>query len=105
MTIKLMKISDYFDNHEAWLKEAFIFCAHKDLNDYAQYMYDDTVLSMLRETSEPYRVMHEFRDEIETYSNTIIKELEDWEEYEVCDAVLIHQNFLLKELSKIIKKL
>lgn len=105
MTIKIMKISDYFDNHEAWLKEAFIFCAHKDLNDYAQYMYDATVLSMLRETSEPYRTMQEFSAEIETYSNTIIKELEGWEEYEVCDAVLIHQNFLLKQLSKIIKKL
>lgn len=105
MTIKLMKISDYFDNHEAWLKEAFIFCAHKDLNDYTQYMYDATVLSMLRETSEPNRVMHELRDEIETYSNTIIKELEDWEEYEVCDAVLFHQNFLLTEFDKILKKL
>ena len=105
MTIKFMKISDYFDNHDAWLKEAFIFCAHKDLNDYAQYMYDATVLSMMRETTEPYRVLNEFSAEIETYSNTIIKELEDWEEYEVCDAVLFHQNFLLKELDKILKKI
>ena len=105
MTIKFMKISDYFDNHDAWLKEAFIFCAHKDLNDYTQYMYDCTVLSMMRETTEPYRVLNEFSAEIETYSNTIIKELEDWEEYEVCDAVLFHQNFLLKELDKILKKI
>jgi hypothetical protein len=60
---------------------------------------------MMRETTEPYKVLNEFSAEIETYSNTIIKELEDWEEYEVCDAVLFHQNFLLKELDKILKKI
>lgn len=100
-----MKTSDYFSAHEEYMKEAFIFCAHKDINDYARYGYDASLVSIMNSSTEPYRILEEFEGEFYQYANYLIKNLEEWEEYEICDAVLYHRDYLVNQIHKLRKRL
>ena len=103
------KFADFFEPRDEDMKEALIFCAHKTIPEYVYYMHDTTIAHMIKKEDELDKFFNDhpldaLEDEIFGYSQKLIDNLEYWEEYEICDAVLFHRNWLIEQLNTIKEK-
>lgn len=99
--MKKRRHSDYFDPHMTLTQECMIFLNHKSVNEWCRYTFDMGIIGLTNDTTEPFRVLDELEQDILAYTNWMIKELEGWEEYEMCDAVMMHRDRFIDHLKDI----
>ena len=103
--MKQRRYSDFFDPQQRHIKEALIFLNHKNVNMWCRYTYDIGIIALTNETTEPYRRLEEIEMDLLEYTDWLIKELEGWEEYEICDGILIHRDRFVKHLHDIAERI
>lgn len=96
------RYADFFDPYKDLMLETEIFCHHRDAKDWFYFSYGMTIKEALVGVKDKLTELELMRGGLTEYADSVLQQLEGYEEYEWCDKVkkqtrkMYHEIFALQ---------